>query len=60
MSALPWLQCRVAGDLVLATLAVTTELCTTHTAHVAQTFVLHADVTTQTVVGGELGTALLA
>lgn len=58
MAALARLQRSVARDLVLATFPVAAELCTTDAAHVAETFVLDADVTSEAVVGGELRSAL--
>ena len=59
MAALAWLQRRVAGDLMLAPLAVRAELRAAHAADVAQSLMLDADVPDQAVVAGELGAALL-
>lgn len=58
MAALARLQRSVARDLVLAPFPVAAELRTADAAHVAQAFVLDADVTTEAVVGGELRSAL--
>ena len=60
VAALAGLERRVAGDFVLTALAVASELGAAHAAHVAESFVLDADVTTKSVVGGEFGAALLA
>ena len=46
VTTLARLQRRVARDLMLATLAVTAELRATDAAHVAETLVFHADVST--------------